>query len=44
MWVVAGVELERALGIVGVTVKGYVRDSSGEVHTLADMVACQARS
>ena len=40
----AGVEWVRALGIVGVTVKGYVRDSSVEAHILAGMVACQAGS
>ena len=40
----AGVEWVRALGIVGVTVKGYVHGSSAEVRILVGMVACQARS
>ena len=40
----AGVEWVRALGIVGVAVKGCVHDSIPEAHILAGMVACQARS
>ena len=44
MWVVAGVEWVRALGIVGVTVKECVRDSSVADHILVGMVACQACS
>ena len=44
MWVVAGVEWVRALGIVGVAVKGYVRGNSVEVRILSGMVTCQARS
>ena len=44
MWVVAGVEWVQALGIVGVTVKGYVCGSSEEVRILMGMVAYQACS
>ena len=40
----AGVEWVRALGIIGVAVKGYVRGNILEAHILAGMVACQARS
>ena len=40
----AGVEWVRALGIVGVSVKGYVRGNSVEAHILVGMVTCQARS
>ena len=40
----AGVEWVRALRIVGVAVKGYVRDSSVEARILAGMVTCQAGS
>ena len=32
------------MGIVRVTVKGYVRGNSVEAHILAGMVACQAGS
>ena len=44
MWVVAGVEWVRALGIIGVSVKGCVHGNSAEVRILAGMVTCQARS
>ena len=44
MWVVAGVEWVRVLGIVGVTVKGYVRGNSVEACILVGMVAYQAGS
>ena len=44
MWVVAGVEWVRALGIVGVAVKGYVCGNSVEACILVGMVACQACS
>ena len=40
----AGVEWVRALGIVGITVQGYVRGNSVEARILAGMVAYQARS
>ena len=40
----AGVEWVRALGIVGVAVKGYVRGNSVEARILVGMVTCQARS
>ena len=40
----AGVEWVRALGIVGVAVKGCVRGNIQGAHILTDMVACQARS
>ena len=40
----AGVEWVRALGIVRVAVKGYVRGNNVEVRILAGMVACQAGS
>ena len=44
MRVMAGVEWVRALGFVGVTVKGYAHDNSVVARILAGMVACQARS
>ena len=40
----AGVEWVRALGIVGVAVKGCVRGNSVEAHILVGMVAYQAGS
>ena len=39
----AGVEWVRALGIVGVTVKGYVRDSSVEARIVTDPPVTLAR-